>query len=56
MNVHGKKPNSSTAYTPASMGKKTPSTFSKVSGSAGKSSGTKRAGDPKGAPAMGKGK
>lgn len=40
----------------ASAGKKTPSTFSKVSNSAGKSSGTARSGDPKGAPAMGKGK
>lgn len=38
------------------MGKKTPSTFSKVTASAGKSSGTARDGDPKGAPAMGKGK
>lgn len=38
------------------MGKKTPSTFSKVSASAGKSSGTKRTGDSNGAPVMGKGK
>ena len=56
MNVHGKKPNSSTAYTPASMGKKPNSTGARVTGSAGKSSGTARNGDPKGAPAMGKGK
>ena len=52
----GKQAHSTGAYTPASMGKKTPSTFSKVTGSAGKSSGTARNGDPKGAPAMGKGK
>lgn len=38
------------------MGKKTPSTFSKVTASAGKSSGTRRDGDKSGAPAMGKGK
>lgn len=38
------------------MGKKTPSTFSKVSASAGKNSGTRRDGDKDGAPAMGKGK
>ena len=42
--------------TSASMGKKTPSTFSKVSASAGKSSGTRREGDTKGAAPMGKGK
>lgn len=40
----------------AGMGKHTPSTFSKVSASAGKSSGTKREGDAKGASPMGKGK
>ena len=42
--------------TTAGMGKKTPSTFSKVSASAGKSSGTRRDGDKSSAPAMGKGK
>lgn len=35
------------------MGKHTPSTFSKVSASAGKSSGTRTEGDKNGAPAMG---
>lgn len=35
-----------------SMGKKTPSTFSKVSASAGKDSGTNRKGDPKGCAPM----
>ena len=34
------------------MGKKTPSTFSKVSASAGKDSGTARKGDPKGCSPM----
>lgn len=38
------------------MGKKTPSTFSKVNASAGKNSGTARDGDPKGCSPMGKGK
>ncbi len=38
------------------MGKKTPSTFSKVTASAGKSSGAARGGDPKGCSPMGKGK
>jgi hypothetical protein len=42
--------------TTASMGKKPNSTGVKVMASAGKSSGTRRDGDPKGAPAMGKGK
>jgi len=42
--------------TTADMGKKSNSTGVKVSASAGKSSGTARDGDPKGAPAMGKGK
>ena len=41
----------------ADMGKKTPATFSKVTASAGKSSGTARGGDPKGcSPMGGKGK
>ena len=52
----GKKALPTGAYTPASMGKKPNSTGAKVSASAGKSSGTNRSGDPKGAPAMGKGK
>jgi hypothetical protein len=39
--------------TTSAMGKKTPSTFSKVSASAGKSSGTRREGDAKGAAPMG---
>lgn len=38
------------------MGKKTPSTFSKVSASAGKSSGTARGGDKGGCSPMGNGK
>ena len=37
-------------------GKSTPKTFSKVTASAGKSSGTNRMGDPKGCAPMGKGK
>lgn len=49
----GKKSGSNVSH---GMGKKTPSTFSKVSASAGKSSGTRRDGDKSGAPAMGKGK
>jgi hypothetical protein len=36
----------------ADMGKKTPSTFSKVTASAGKSSGINRNGDPKGCKPM----
>lgn len=52
----GKGAHSTGAYTPASMGKKSNSTGVKVTASAGKSSGTNRSGDPKGAPAMGKGK
>ena len=40
----------------ADMGKKTPSTFSKVTAAAGKNSGTNRNGDPKGCSPMGKGK
>ncbi len=38
------------------MGKKVPSTFSKVSASAGKKSGTSRDGDMKGCSPQGKGK
>lgn len=38
------------------MGKKVPSTFSKVTHSAGKNSGTARHGDKKGAAPQGKGK
>jgi hypothetical protein len=54
MNIYqaGKKGGSTTAE----MGKKPNSCGVKVSNSAGKSSGTDRMGDPKGAPAMGKGK
>ena len=40
----------------ASMGKRPNATGAKVSASAGKSSGTARSGDPKGAAPMGKGK
>ncbi len=39
-----------------SCGKSTPKTFSKVTASAGKNSGTNRNGDPKGCAPMGKGK
>lgn len=49
----GKKSGSNVSH---GMGKKTPSTFSKVGASAGKSSGARRDGDKGGAPAMGKGK
>jgi hypothetical protein len=54
MNIYqaGKKGGS----TSHDMGKKPNSTGVKVSNSAGKSSGLNRMGDPKGAPAMGKGK
>lgn len=49
----GKKTGMGTTH---NMGKKTPATFSKVSAAAGKSSGTARNGDAKGAKPMGKGK
>jgi hypothetical protein len=54
MNIY--KAGKSHGSTSHDMGKKPNSTGVKVSNSAGKSSGTDRMGDPKGAPAMGKGK
>jgi hypothetical protein len=54
MNIY--KAGKSHGSTTAEMGKKPNSVGTKVMNSAGKSSGTDRMGDPKGAPAMGKGK